>query len=84
VDPFDECILKFLGDCEKEELFRAFKHCWLLPQHFKVAPRKPGGQRPGFEGENAQERPWKTHVDSSRVKVGEGCYLGSIFFGKFN
>jgi len=25
------------------------------PQHFKVAPREPGGQRPGFEGENAQE-----------------------------
>jgi len=41
------------------------------PQHFKVAPREPGGQRPGFEGENAQEKPWETHVHILLIAIFE-------------
>jgi hypothetical protein len=61
--------LKFLAMVEREasQSFQAL----LASPHFEVKPRRSGGQRPGFEGENTQEKPWETHVHIHLIAVFE-------------
>lgn len=77
MDPFDERVLKVLGDGKKRSFSQLFRRGWVFPQHFEGAPREPGGQRLGFEGENIQEGPWKTS-NNRAVRTIHGVCIPSL------